>query len=51
VGQFSQTVHDDPYRVVPTRGARQTHNKVHTDIFSFPLGNARKGCRFPMDLK
>jgi hypothetical protein len=41
VDRLGQAVHDDPYRVVPTRGARQTHNEVHTDVFPFPLGNAQ----------
>jgi hypothetical protein len=41
VGRLSQAVHDDPYRVVPTRGARQTHNEVHTVVFPFPLGNSQ----------
>jgi hypothetical protein len=41
VGRLSQAVHDDPYQVVPTRGARQTHNEVHADVFPFPLGNAQ----------
>jgi hypothetical protein len=41
VGSLSQAVHDDPYRVVPTRGVRQTHNEVHTDVFPFPLKNSQ----------
>jgi hypothetical protein len=41
VGWLSQTLHDDPYRVVPRRGVRQTHNEVHTYVFSFSHGNAQ----------
>jgi hypothetical protein len=41
VGRLSQAVHNDPYRVIPTQGARQTHNEVHVDVFPFPLGNAQ----------
>jgi hypothetical protein len=40
LGRLSQAVHDDPYRVIPTRGVRQTHNEVHADVFPFPLENA-----------
>jgi hypothetical protein len=42
VSRLSQAVHNDSYRVVPTRGARQTHNEVHADIFPLPLGNAQR---------
>jgi hypothetical protein len=41
VGRLSQVIHDDPYRVILTRGAGQTHNEVHADVFSFPFGNAQ----------
>jgi hypothetical protein len=41
VGRLNQAVHDDPYRVIPTRGAGQTHNEVHAHVFLFPLGNAQ----------
>jgi hypothetical protein len=34
-------IHDDPYRVVPVEGVRQTHNEVHTDVFPFSHGNAQ----------
>jgi hypothetical protein len=40
VSRLSQAVHDDPYRVISTRGERQTYNKVHADVFPFPLENA-----------
>jgi hypothetical protein len=41
VGCLSQAVHDDPYRVVPTRGEGQTHDEVHTYVFPLPLGNSQ----------
>jgi hypothetical protein len=41
VSWLSQTIHNDPYRVVPTRGEGQTHNEVHEDVFPFPLENAQ----------
>jgi hypothetical protein len=41
VGGLSQAVHDDPYQVVPMRGASQSYNEVHTDVFPFPLGNTQ----------
>jgi hypothetical protein len=34
-------VPNDPYRVVPMRGVRQTHNEVHADVFLFPLWNTQ----------
>jgi hypothetical protein len=37
VGWLGQAVHDDPYLVMRTWDARQTHNKVHTYVFPFPL--------------
>jgi hypothetical protein len=39
VGRLSQAVYDDPYRVVPTWGARQTHNEVHVDVFPLSTEN------------
>jgi hypothetical protein len=42
MSRLGQTVHNDPYRVVPTRGASQTHDEVHADVFSLPLGNAQR---------
>jgi hypothetical protein len=41
VDWLSQAVHDDPYWVVPTRGARQTHDEVHADVLPFSLGNTQ----------
>jgi hypothetical protein len=41
VDQLSQAVHDDPYWVIPTQGAKQTHDEVHTYVFPLPLGNAQ----------
>jgi hypothetical protein len=41
VGRLSQAVHDDPYWIIPTQGARQTHDEVHTYVFPFPFGNAQ----------
>jgi hypothetical protein len=42
VSRLGLAVHSDPYQVVPTRGARQTHYEVHADIFQLPLGNAQR---------
>jgi hypothetical protein len=41
VDRLSQAVHDDPYWVIPTRGAWKTHNEIHTDVFPFPLRSAQ----------
>jgi hypothetical protein len=41
MSRLSQAVHNEPYLVVPTRGAGQTHNEVNTDVFPFSLGNAQ----------
>jgi hypothetical protein len=41
VGRLGQAVHDDPYRVITTRGARQTHNEVYADVFPFSLRNTQ----------
>jgi hypothetical protein len=41
LGLLSQAVYDDPYRVILTRGVRQTHNEVCADVFPFSLGNAQ----------
>jgi hypothetical protein len=39
---LSQTVHDNLYGVIPMRGAGQTNNEVHADIFPLPHGNAQR---------
>ena len=41
MSNLGQSIHDDPYGVIPTRGVRQTHNEVHVDVFPFPLGNVQ----------
>jgi hypothetical protein len=42
VSRLGHAVHNDPYRVVPMRGARQTHDEVYADVFPLPLGNAQR---------
>jgi hypothetical protein len=42
VSGLSQMVHDNPYGLIPTRGAGQTNNEVHACIFPLPLGNAQR---------
>jgi hypothetical protein len=42
MGGPGQAIHNDPYRVVPMRGAGQTHNEVHTNVFPFPLRDAQR---------
>jgi hypothetical protein len=41
VGGLSQAIHNDPYRVVPTRCAGQTNNEVHTYVLSFLFEDAQ----------
>jgi hypothetical protein len=41
MSRLGQAIHNDPYWVVPTWGARQTHDEVHADVFPLPQGNAQ----------
>jgi hypothetical protein len=41
VSQLGQVVHNDPYRVVATRGVRQTNDELHAYVFPLRVGNAQ----------
>jgi hypothetical protein len=34
---FGQSIHNHPYRIISFRGARQSSNEVHTNLFTLPL--------------
>jgi hypothetical protein len=42
MSRLGQADHNDLYRVVQTRGVRQTYNEVHADVFPLPLRNAQR---------
>jgi hypothetical protein len=38
VSYFSQSIHNHPYSIISFLGARQSSNKIHTNLFPLPLG-------------
>src|SRR5688572_7692484 len=38
MSHFSQSIHNNPYRIISFLGARQSSNEIHTNLFPLPLG-------------
>jgi hypothetical protein len=38
MGHFGQSIHNNSYRIISFRGARQSNNEIHTNFFPPPFG-------------